>query len=82
MHLQAKSSKGPGHDEIPSELLKNDSALVMLDSLFNRCFMSRSVPPAWSKGIITPALKSSIIDARDPLSYEGITLAPCMYKIY
>jgi hypothetical protein len=45
--------------------------------------MSGSVPSAWSKDIITPIPKSSTADARDPLSYSGITLAsPCMYKIY
>jgi hypothetical protein len=34
------------------------------------------------KGIITPIPKCSTSDPRDPLSYRGITLAPCAYKLY
>lgn len=48
---------------------------LLLHSLFNRCFMSGNVSLAWSK-VITPVPKSSNIDAQDPLSYRGITLAP------
>ncbi|KAH3734827.1 hypothetical protein DPMN_041276 [Dreissena polymorpha] len=51
--IQAKSGKAPGHDDIPNELLKNDLALAMLHSRFNRCYVSRTVPSEWSKGIIT-----------------------------
>ena len=80
--LAAKSGKAPGYDQIPSELLKNDGALVMLHSLYNRCFITGIVPSAWSKGIISPIPKSSTADQRDPISYRGITLAPTMYKIY
>ncbi|XP_053402567.1 uncharacterized protein LOC128557926 [Mercenaria mercenaria] len=80
--LHAKSGKAPGYDNIPCELLKNDSALALLQSLFNRCFISGTVPTAWSKSIITPIPKCSTSDPRDPLSYRGITLAPSMYKIY
>ncbi|CAG2218387.1 unnamed protein product [Mytilus edulis] len=36
----------------------------------------------WSKGIITPIPKCSTADTRDPLSYRGITLAPCSYKLF
>lgn len=32
------------------------------------------------KNIITPNPTTS--DLRDPLSYRGITLAPCVYKLY
>ena len=80
--VNAKLGKAPGYDEIPNELLKNDSALLMLHSLYNRCFAYGQVPSAWSKCIITPIPKSSTIDPRDPLSYRGITLAPTMYKVY
>jgi hypothetical protein len=34
----AKSGKAPGYDNIPCELLKNDSAIALLHSHFNRCF--------------------------------------------
>lgn len=80
--LSSKSGKSSGIDEIPNELLKNDAAIAMLHSLYNRCFITGKIPDDWSKGIICPIPKSSTSDSRDPLSYRGITLAPTMYKIY
>ena len=74
--------KAPGYDQIPRELLKNDGALVMLHSLYHRCFITGIVPSVWSKGIISPILKSSTADPRDPMSYLGITLVPTMFKTY
>ena len=52
--LHAKAGKATGYVDIPCELLKNDSALALLHNLFNRCFVSGTVPSAWSKSIITP----------------------------
>ena len=80
--MKAKNGKAPGFDEIPVDLLKNETALVMLIDIFNYCFTYGMVPSDWSKGIITPVPKGSTSDPRDPLSYRGITLAPVMYKLY
>ncbi|XP_045209060.2 uncharacterized protein LOC123560975 [Mercenaria mercenaria] len=79
---KAKYGKAPGFDDIPVDLLKNETALVMLIDLYNHCFTNGMVLSDWSKGVITPVPKNSTADPRDPLSYRGITLAPVMYKLY
>ena len=55
---------------------------IFLHKLFNICFNFGKIPSVWFKGIITPIPKCSTSDPRDPLSYRGITLAPCAYKLY
>ena len=78
----AKRGKASGIDNIPVEVLKNDTAVSFLHVLFNVCFDNGSVPADWGKCIINPIPKSSTTDRRDPLSYRGICLAPAMYKLY
>lgn len=79
---KAKVGKAAGIDLIPSEVLKNDTSIFILHSLFNVCFQSGQVPTLWSKSIINPIPKSSSNDPRDPMSYRGISLAATMYKMY
>jgi len=78
----AKLGKASGVDCIPAEVLKNDSSVLLLHSLFNVCFLTGQVLTLWSRSIINPIPKSSSNDKRDPLSYRGISLAATMYKIY
>jgi hypothetical protein len=40
------------------EFLKNDTATLILHSLYNVCFEAGKVPSTWSKHIITSILKS------------------------
>ena len=40
------------------------------------------MPTEWTKGIINPIPKSDTQDARNPLSYRGISLLSVPYKIY
>ncbi|CAG2209988.1 unnamed protein product [Mytilus edulis] len=80
--IKAKNGKAPGIDLIPIELYRNDILLYVLHNLFNKCFKFGKIPSMWSKGIITPIPKCSTADTRDPLSYRGITLAPCSYKLF
>lgn len=77
-----KDNKAEGIDEIPSEVLKNHHLLNVLSSLFNQCFTLGKIPDLWKCGIITPVVKSSTTDTRDPLSYRGITITPAIYKLY
>ena len=58
----------------------NDSSISFLHILFN--IYTATAPTVWSYGIINPIPKSSTTDPRNPLSYRGITLACCMYKLY
>jgi hypothetical protein len=78
----AKNLKACGFDRIPADVLKNDSSVMFLHSLFNVCFETGTIPTSWGKSIIYPIPKSSTNDARDPLSYRGISLACSMYKLY
>ena len=78
----AKIGKACGFDGIPVEVLKNDSTVIFLHTLFNICFSSGNVPSIWGKCIINPIPKASTNDPRDPLSYRGISLASSMYKMY
>ncbi|XP_052810397.1 uncharacterized protein LOC128238477 [Mya arenaria] len=78
----AKQCKAAGVDCIPSETLKNETAIIVLHSLFNVCFHTGIIPKLWSRSIINPIPKSSCKNPNDPLSYRGITLAPSMYKMY
>ena len=76
----ARNGKAAGCDEFPVEVLKNESAAIVLARLFNICFkygIIMIIPDVWKMGII-----SSTADPRDPLSYRGITLAPSSYKLY
>lgn len=59
MYFIIKVWKAPGFDEIPNELLKNDVAIAMIHSLFNRCFLTGKLSDDWSKGIISPVPNTS-----------------------
>ncbi len=74
--------KATGVDNIPSEVLKNDTTISFMHVLFNVCFDAGVVPSLWGKCIINPIPKSSTSDPRDPLSYRGIALASAVYKVY
>ena len=78
----AGNNKAPGHDDIPTEVLKNETARFFLLRLFKVCFQTSKAPTQWSKCTLNPIPKSSTSDKRDPLSYRGIALAPSSYKLF
>lgn len=45
----AKLGKAAGVDKIPSEVLKKDTSLPVLHSLFNVCFETGQVPLLWKE---------------------------------
>ena len=79
---RSKKGKASGIDQIPVEVLCNDTSISFLHVLFNVCFDKGIIPSMWNKCIISPIPKSSTTDPRDPLSYRGIALASSMYKLY
>lgn len=79
---RAKMGKSAGLDELPVEVLKNDSAINTLFRLFSICFSTGIIPDYWNYSIISPIPKTSTGDARNPMNYRGISLAPACYKIY
>ena len=78
----AKKGKSADIDEIPTDVLKNEVAIDILHKFFSICFNTGIIPEDWSYSIITPIPKSSTGDARNPLNYRGISLAPACCKLY
>lgn len=79
---RAKLGKATGIDSIPSEVLKNDTAIMLLHKLIGHVFEKGVVPDEWLKGVISPVFKSGSKDVRDPMQYRGIVLLCTMNKIY
>ena len=79
---KARCNKAPDFDEIPMDVLKNDSACFFLLRLFNVCFALGKVPTEWSKCVLNPIPMCSSLNKIDPLSYRGIALAPASYKLF
>ena len=53
----AKYGKASGIDQIPAEVLKNDSAVELMLRMCNGCFELGYVPTEWTRGIINPIYK-------------------------
>ncbi len=79
---KAKSRKAAGIDNIPNEVLKNQPVIKCLHALFQMCFDHGLIPTAWTQAIICPIPKSKSNDPRLPLSYRGLSILSCIYKIY
>ena len=77
-----KNKKATGIDEIPNEVLKLSKISNLKLTFINYCFSLSVVPTLWQQDIITPIPKSSTKDPYMPLSYRGISLLSCMYKLY
>ena len=77
-----KMGKASGIDNIPADVLCNQSCVIFFHKLFNSCFSTGKVPDLWNNIIINPIPKSNMSDKRDPLCYRGIALAPSSYKLY
>jgi hypothetical protein len=77
-----KNKKATGYDRIPNEVLKRDSIIRVLCSLFNLCFDKSRIPSSWKRAIILPIPKSSMKDPCVPINYRGISLLSCVSKTY
>ena len=78
---RAKLRKAAGFDGIPSEVLRYDICIELLYKIISYCFKNGEVPTERTKGIINPIPKSDTQDARNPLSYRGISLLSVPYKV-
>lgn len=79
---KSKNNKAVGCDSIPYEALKNDICVDMLTELCNKCFQLGKLPNAWSRATICPIPKGSSSVSTVPLSFRGIALQSCVYKIF
>ncbi len=64
------------------EVIRNDTVVHFLHGLFNVCFDNGMISEVWSHGIINPIPKCSTFDPYGSMSYQGITLASAVYKLY
>ena len=77
-----KNKKSIGIDNLPHEILKNNTTVGLLTKFFNKVFEQNVMPTCWNIAIIKPIPKSSLLDYRIPLQYRGISLLSTIYKIY
>ena len=78
----AKVNKSVGLDNLPNEILKNESTIEVLTVLFQKVFELGLIPSLWKFGILKPIPKSSLTDPRVPLQYRGISLLSTVYKLF
>ena len=77
-----KKRKATGLDNIPNEVLKNNSVMIVLWKYLTACFESGLVPSLWLKLIINPIPKGSGKDPYVPLNYRGISLLCNISKVF
>ena len=78
----SKNGKAVGLDDISYELLRNKNVQQLLVVIYNYMFSSRQTPEAWRYSGIHPIPKGSTSVSTDPMSYRGLALQSCIYKIY
>ena len=79
--FRTKNGKAVGVDEIPGEILRNDTCIDLLYQLISYCFSEGQIPSEWSTSIITPVPKPKM-DPLNPLEYRPISLISIPCKIY
>lgn len=79
---KAKNNKSAGLDQIPYEIWKSPKLLPVIMKFFQFCLDIGKIPSEWTHAIISPIPKSNKHDKRLPLSYRGISLLNCLYKLY
>ena len=79
---QLKNNKAPGEDGLFPEMFKSaDDRLTMtLHKLFNKIWVTGSVPSIWKSGIIVKIPKKG--DLSECGNWRGITLSPIVFKIF
>ena len=80
--MSAKLHSASGIDNLPYAALKFPPAIAVLQSLFQLIFDTSLIPSIWRKSVIFPLLKDPSSDKRVPLNYRGISLLPCVSKLY
>ncbi|CAC5360790.1 unnamed protein product [Mytilus coruscus] len=78
----AKNGKACGIDSIPYEVLKYESVISVLHSLFQLIFETSIIPLIWRQAITCSILKDKSSDEPSPLNYGGISLLSCISKLY
>ena len=77
-----KASSAPGFDRIPPIVLKHANLRDLLLKLFQLCFDTGKIPSSWYQSLIYPVPKGNTSEGKVPLSFRGIHLLNCAYKIF
>ncbi|VDI50202.1 Hypothetical predicted protein [Mytilus galloprovincialis] len=80
--MHSRNRSACGYDQIPNIVLKFPLIIETLHHLFQFIFDTSIIPSIWRKSIICPILKDCNTDSRDPMNYRGISLLPCISKLY
>ena len=75
--FRSKLGKSVGVDEIPSEILRNDTCIDLLYKLIKLCFTEGHVPKEWLTSVISPIPKPKM-DPLNPLEYRPIPCKLCV----
>ena len=67
---------------LPNEVFFNANSVLLIHTLFEKCFESGILPDTWSESVIKPIPKNKTNDPRIPLNYRGISLIPTMCKLF
>ena len=67
---------------LPNEVFFNANSVLLIHTLFEKCFESGILPATWSESVIKPIPKNKTNDPRIPLNYRGISLIPTMCKLF
>ena len=78
---QQQENKAPEPDNICPSIIKDNRVVRYLHKLFQRCFETGTVPPAWLNSIIQPIYKGKG-NEHDPKNYRGITMQSCVAKVF
>ena len=78
----AKKGKSFGIDMLPNEVFFNANSVLLIHTLFEKCFESSILPDTWSESVIKPIPKNKTNDLRIPLNYRGISIIPTMCKLF
>ena len=76
------NGKAPGEDGFVYEIFKASFAKLghCIVHIFNRILQSGEFPDTWAKGLLCTLHKKGARD--DPNNYRGISLLPCLSKIF
>ena len=79
-----RKGKAAGTDGIEVEHLlhAHPIVVVLLSVLFNIMLKHGTVPSVFSNGVIVPVLKDKNGDVTDSNNYRGITISPCISKLF
>ena len=79
-----KNNKATGLDNIAYEHLKYGGECLKdhMTKLFNLVYFNTYSPKSWKMSLIVPLFKGGDKCKSDPNSYRGISLAPCIGKVY